>query len=104
MESVAFGEEILKPDLFQLTERNKAVHHTSKIDRILAEHDHTVLRLQPYHPKINRVKYIWATVKNWVAEKNVNFKLKCVIKLTDESCAAIRIEGWGRKVCACAKY
>jgi hypothetical protein len=35
---------------------------------------------------------IWATVKNWVAEKDVTFKLDDVIKLTDESFAAITNE------------
>jgi hypothetical protein len=48
------------------------------------------LRLQPYHPKLNPTELTWVTVNNWVAY---------VIKLTDESFAAITNEDW-KKRCA----
>jgi transposase len=71
---VPFGEEMLKPDFYQLIKRNKPVDRTYKADSILAEHSHTVLRLPPYYPELIPIELIWATVKNWIAEKNVTFK------------------------------
>jgi hypothetical protein len=66
--SVTFGEEILKPNIYKLINRNKRVHRTSKVDSILAEHGHTVLQSPPRHPELNLTEIIWATVRNWVAE------------------------------------
>jgi transposase len=83
---------MLKPNLYQLIKRNKPIHCTYKVDSILAEHRHRVLRLSSYHPELNPTESIWATVKKWVAEKYVTFKLDDVIKLTDDIFAAITNE------------
>jgi hypothetical protein len=48
-----FWKRNVETRLYQLIKRNKPVHHTYKIDSILAEHDHTVLRLPPYYPELN---------------------------------------------------
>jgi transposase len=82
---IFFGEEILKSDMYHLVKSNKPIHFTYKVDCILVEHGHTVLRLSLYHAELNPIELIWGTVKNWVAEKNVTFKLDDVIKLTDEA-------------------
>jgi transposase len=50
--------------------------------------------LPPYHPELSYIELIWGTAKNWVADKNVTFKLDDVIKLTDEGFAAITNEDW----------
>ncbi|PSN39009.1 hypothetical protein C0J52_14033, partial [Blattella germanica] len=64
---------------------NKPVHLTYKIDSILAEHNHSVLRLSPYHPELNLIKLIWATVKNWVSEKKMPLsKLTILMQLVDK--------------------
>jgi hypothetical protein len=65
-------------------------------------HGHTVLQFLPYYSKLNPTELIWATVKNWVAEKNVMFKLDDVVKLNDESFAAFTNEDWKER-CACSK-
>ena len=55
------------------------IHKTSKksyiINRILAEHGHTALRLPPYHPDLNPIEFICADVKEWVARSNTTFKI-----------------------------
>jgi transposase len=65
-----------------------------KIDGILAEHNHNILRLPPYHPELNSFELIWATVKNWVAQNNTTFKMDDVIKLADQKLASITAEEW----------
>jgi hypothetical protein len=52
------------------------------------------LRLPLRHPELNPTELIWATVKNWVAEKNITFKLHDVIKLVDKNFAAITNKDW----------
>jgi hypothetical protein len=65
------------------------VYHTCKTGRILAEHGDSVLWLLPYHPGLNLIKLIYVTVKNWVSDRNVTFRMEDVIKLTDEKLASI---------------
>jgi transposase len=50
-----------------------------KIYGIFAEHNHSILLLPPYHPELNPIELIWATVKNWVAQNNTTFKMDDVI-------------------------
>lgn len=82
------------PDIYGMIVPLKPNHLSYKIDGIVQEHHHTILRLPPYHPELNPIELIWATVKNWVAEKNVTFKMDDVIKLTDDKFASISKEDW----------
>lgn len=65
-----------------------------KIDTLLAQNNHTVLRLPPYHPELNPIELIWATLKKWVASHNVTFKMDDVIELTDRKMELITREEW----------
>lgn len=71
--NIPFRNDMLKPDLYSLIKANKPAHRIYKIDTILAEHCHTVLRLPPYHPELNPIELIWATLKNWIAKKKCYF-------------------------------
>jgi transposase len=57
---------MLKPDLYHSIKRNKFIHHTYKVNNVLFELGHTILRLQS---ELNPIEFIWGTVKNWVAKK-----------------------------------
>lgn len=70
-----------------------------KLDELLEAHGHNVLRLPPYHPELNPIEKIWAMMKNWVAARNVTFKLKDVEVLAREKFAAITIDEW-QAICA----
>jgi hypothetical protein len=87
-------EDMHKPDLYELTKTHKPMYNTYKIDRILAEHGYSVLWLPPYHPELNLTELIWATVKKWIADRNVTFKMEDVIKLADEKLASISKDDW----------
>jgi transposase len=42
-----------KPELYSVIKVRKPRFKTFKIDALLAEHGHSVLRLPPYHPDFN---------------------------------------------------
>jgi hypothetical protein len=70
---------------------------TLKIDTLLAEHSHSVLRLPPYHPDLNPVELIWESVKEYVARKNVSFRLDDAMKLAEEKFNIITKEEWSSR-------
>lgn len=86
-----------KAEIYELILTLKPQHRSYKIDHLLQQHGHDVLRLPPYHPELNPIELIWATVKNWVAENNVTFKMEDVMKITDEKFSSISAEEWKRR-------
>jgi hypothetical protein len=62
-------------DLHNMILPLKPKYLSYKIDIIFAEHNHSILRLPPYHPELNRIELIWATVKKWVAQNNTTCKM-----------------------------
>jgi transposase len=48
-----------------------------------------LLRLPPYHPDLNPIELIWASVKEYVARKNVSFRLDAAMKLAEEKLSLI---------------
>jgi hypothetical protein len=61
--------------LYSLIKLRKSRFKTFKIDALLAEHGHSVLRLPPYHPDLNPIELLWESNKEYVARKNVSFRL-----------------------------
>ncbi|CAK1602201.1 unnamed protein product [Parnassius mnemosyne] len=89
---------MLKPQLYQLILQNKARFVEYKIDHLLQEHGHSVLRLPPYHPDFNPIENIWAMVKGYVAKKNVSMNMDTIMRLTKEKVDAITVQEW-KNVC-----
>lgn len=73
--NIPFSATMFKAELFEIVKLNMPKFKTYKIDFILEEHGHSVLRLPPYHPELNPIELIWGLVKNWVATHNVSFRL-----------------------------
>lgn len=92
--NVPFGDKMLKPELYQLIKLNKNRTKMFKIDALLAEHGHSVIRLPPYHPDLNPIELIWASIKEHVAQKNVTFKLDDCIALVKEKVNLLNGEDW----------
>ena len=61
-------------------------------------HGHKVLRLPPYHPELNPIENIWATVKNWVASHNTTFKLCDVEALARQKFSQMGSADW-KNIC-----
>lgn len=97
LKGIPFDTTMLKPQLYQVIKRYKDQYITYKFDEILQRNGHTVLRLPPYHPDLNPIELIWATVKNNVAARNINFKMEDVRKLTEEEFSRITQEDWQQR-------
>jgi hypothetical protein len=65
------------PELYSLIKLRKPRFNTFKIYALFAGHDHCALRLPPYHPDLNPTELIWASIKAYVAGKNVSLSRWC---------------------------
>jgi transposase len=92
-ENISFCSNTFKPELLQLVRRTRKTK-SFVIDKIIAEHGHTSLRLPPYHAHLNPIELVWAAVKGEVAAQNKTFKLCDVKDLTRDALAKIDIEYW----------
>lgn len=95
--NIPFTSDMCKPELYRLIKLSKSRFKTFKIDSVFAEHGHSVLRLPPYSPELNPIEMIWALIKEYVAKKNVNFKLNDAISLVEEKVNLITNEEWESK-------
>lgn len=97
--NIPHTEQMLKLELYEEIKRHRAIRNPKhKIDDIIHSMGHEVLRLPPYHPDLNPIENIWATVKARVGSRNTSFKFSDVQKLAEEEFSKITVEDW-RKVC-----
>lgn len=68
----------------------------------MAQHNHSVLCLSPYLPKLNPIEKIWAQVMHHVASHNVAFNFIHVLILAESKFSAIGEEEW-KVVCSHVK-
>lgn len=97
--NIPYESKYTKPELYAIIKQHKTTSPRFKLDTLLSEHGHAVLRLPPYHPELNPIEKIWALVKNWVAARNVTCTMKDVKTLTEERFAAITKDDWA-SVCS----
>lgn len=95
--NINFDPNSLKPKLYEIIKNNKKRHVTYKFDNLLRSHGHTVLRLPPYHPDLNPIELIWATVKHNVGARNVTFKLDDARMIAEEEFSKITPEDWKKR-------
>jgi transposase len=86
--------KLTKPKLYSIIKEHKSQHRIYKLDLLMATYGHEVLRLLPYHPELNPIEKIWASVKNWVAVHNTTFKLKDVEQLARRRFSEITADNW----------
>lgn len=98
LRNIEHSSNMLKPQLYEIILKNKARFIEYKIDEILRQHGHTVLRLPPYHPQFNPIENIWGIVKNYVAKRNVTMNMSSIMTLAEEKFNSITVEDW-RNVC-----
>jgi hypothetical protein len=86
-----------KPELYSLIKLRKPRFKTFKIDTLLAEHGHSALCLSPCHPDLNAIELIWASIKEYVARKNVSFRLDDPMKRAEEKFNIVTKEEWSSR-------
>lgn len=90
--------KLTKTQIYAIICQHKERHTEFSVDKVLAEHGHTVLRLPPYHPDFNPIENIWSQLKGYVASRNVGMNLTTVKTLLTEKVNMIGAEDW-KKVC-----
>ncbi|XP_046416169.1 uncharacterized protein LOC124177619 [Neodiprion fabricii] len=93
---IQYRENMLKPELYNLIKLNKDLHKNFRVDNILAENNHSVLRLPPYHPDLNPIEMAWANIKGYVSSKNVTWNFEKVKELVNEKVAAMGPSEWAK--------
>lgn len=71
-------------ELLDIVKRIKPLHNKYVIDELAKATNKTILRLPPYHRKLNPIELAWSSVKNHVKMNNTTFKLPDVKKLLIE--------------------
>jgi hypothetical protein len=85
---------ICKPELYSLIKLRKPRLKTFKIDALLEEHGYSVVLLPPCHSYRNPIEVIQASVKEYVAGKDVSFRLVDAVGLAEKKFSVITKEGW----------
>ena len=47
-----------------------------------------------YHADLNSIELFWATMKGYIARRNVSFKMTDVLQLTHDAIAAVTEDDW----------
>lgn len=97
--NIAYDASSTKPELYNLIKQYKGKCVQYVLDTELRKHGHCVLRLPPYHPELNPIEKIWALMKNWVAARNITFKINDIIELAEQKFSRVSPEDWSN-VCS----
>lgn len=79
--NISYPASALKPDLYEIIKKkHKSDNEEYRLHAICAAAGHSVIRL----PDLNPIEMVWGTVKNWVGQRNVTFKLDDAMRLAEE--------------------
>jgi hypothetical protein len=102
--NIPYDCHLTKPEIYDIIKEQKIMYPPKyKLDAVLQEHGHKVLRLPPYHPDFNPIEKIWDNVKGWTATRNVTCNLNDVENLARERFGQITTDDWIH-VCTHARY
>ncbi|KOB70672.1 putative dde superfamily endonuclease [Operophtera brumata] len=67
---IPFNPNTLKPQLYKIVCAYKDCFKKYKIDSVLSEKNHPVIRFPSFHLDLNPLEMAWTAIKGYVAEKN----------------------------------
>jgi transposase len=79
-----FADGMLKPTLHRLIKQHKLHKAQCAVDKIWESHGRTPLRLPPYHPDLNPIENIWATITGHIASRKSVCKVQDATRLCEE--------------------
>lgn len=92
-QNIAFGERMLKPELYAIARRHKPqIQYLT--DQLAEAAGHVVIRTPVRHWIFNAIEEIWAQVKDYVAVHNRTFRLPDVEKLVPEAFDNVTVDNW----------
>ncbi|XP_054283210.1 uncharacterized protein LOC129000275 [Macrosteles quadrilineatus] len=85
-----------KADLLEAIQRLKPPQKIFKIDKLLTEFGHTVVRLPPYMCDLNAIEFVWSKVKHHVRSRNTsgNMSLSSLQELAIEALDSVSNATW----------
>lgn len=89
---------MLKKELLQSVALIKNDCNKYVIDERAKEHNKIVLRLPPYHCKLNPIEMVWSMVKRYVKSHNNTFKINDVKILLEKGIERVTPEHWNNFV------
>lgn len=92
--NIAYEEDMLKTQLYSLVLLHKSRFKRYAIEEMINEHGFSCLRLPPYHPDLNPIELVWASLKQYVASNNTTFKRQDVQLLCEDFFDTFSKEEW----------
>lgn len=89
------SEEKPGPNVLQKTDVDKKY----KIDEIIENAGHAVLRLPPYHTELNPIENIWTLTRNSILKQYSKNKCIDAVELVIEEFSKITCEDWQKSIC-----
>lgn len=92
--NIPFDESDSRRNLMKKIDRIMATYQTFDFDAQMERRGIEVLRMPPYHSHLNAFSRIWPGAEEYVAKRNINFKLSQVEHLAKAAMANVTPDKW----------
>ena len=90
---IVYPEKALTRELYQLIKLSN-IDHKYTVDEMAKATGHEVVRLPPYHCKLNPIELAWSRVKRYIKDNNKLFTLVHVKELTFAGFSKVDPDNW----------
>lgn len=94
---IPFGEELLKPELLALARAHRPPV-SYKLDELIRDHGHDVIRLPPGHPELNAIELVWGRMKSVVRSSLRRFSMSELLERVEEARQVVTPSLWASYV------
>ncbi|XP_054713477.1 uncharacterized protein LOC129222941 [Uloborus diversus] len=99
--SMPYDSNLRKPEIFEIIQANASPTKKYRMDELIKQHGHSVLRLPPYHCDLKPIELAWAAVERFIRNRNVEteLSLKTLEELTTHAIQSVSSDDW-EKYCS----